>query len=174
MFLWTKHSARKNSSLIFKQGKSRKHKKDLEMYSDFVIQVICYTSELEYCFDKISAIMYKKFMEKSSSVPLHIIFLVLLLPIQKRNGSLWTSQGALCPGLPSSQKLSGELKAESSTWCILHQVVSENEFNHHPPLVWEIPACSLSKTEQTPFKTYFFFMNSMTHPSINCILTINI
>lgn len=45
----------KNTSSIFKQEKSRKYKKVFKMRSHFVIEVICYTSELEYCFDKISA-----------------------------------------------------------------------------------------------------------------------
>lgn len=107
-FLWTKHSARKNSSLIFKQGKSRKHKKDLEMCSDFVIQVICYTSELEYCFDKISALKYKKFMEKSSSVPLHIIFLMLLLPHPEKKWESLNIPGSSVPRAPPAPRISVE------------------------------------------------------------------
>lgn len=80
------------------------------------------------------------------------IFLMLLLHPASKQMRVSKGDRELCS--PVSRSSVGKPKAESKTWCTLYQLISENEFNHHVPLPWEIPAHSLSKSEQTQFKTY--------------------
>lgn len=55
------------------------------------------------------------------------IFLMLLLPPARKQMGVSKGERELCSqGFPSSENLSGELKAESNTQCTLYQVTPEN------------------------------------------------